>query len=67
MRKPKHDPVPAAELKGWRERHGWTAVVAAAMLNTPFDTYRGWEKTDSRAPGVVKLAMQALDTQFPLS
>jgi DNA-binding transcriptional regulator YiaG len=67
MRKPKIDPVPAAELCAWRERHGWTSVVAAAMLNTPFDTYRGWEKPDARAPGVTKLAMQQLDAQFPLS
>lgn len=56
--------VMAAELKAWRERHCWTAVIAAAMLNTPFDTYRGWEKY--RAPGVVRVAMETLDKLYPV-
>lgn len=51
----------ADELWRWRERLGWTQAQAAAALNTPLGTYRGWEQGRYPAPGLIDVACRKIE------
>lgn len=56
----------SADLVAWRQRMGWSQVVAAAALETPLNTYTGWEQRRRHVnglPGVVSVTCRLLEGQ----
>jgi DNA-binding transcriptional regulator YiaG len=53
--------VTAVQLADWRNRMGWTQAEAAAALNTPLGTYRGWEQGRHPAPGMIDVVCRELE------
>ena len=52
--------ITGSELTLWRKSLGWTRRKAADELNTPFWTYRTWERRKTALPGVVAVAVHLL-------
>ena len=50
-----------ADLKAWRQRHGYDQPAAAAALRTPLGTYRNWEQGRGPIPEIVGALCEALD------
>lgn len=51
----------ADQLTKWRHRMSWTQAEAAAALNTPLGTYRGWEQGRFPAPGLIDVACREIE------
>lgn len=51
----------ADQLTEWRHRMGLTQAEAAAALNTPLGTYRGWEQGRHPAPGLIDVACREIE------
>lgn len=54
----------SANLIAWRQRMGWSQVVAAVALETPLNTYTGWEQGRRHAdglPGIISIACRLLE------
>lgn len=54
MNRTKQKPkITAAQLKAWRLSRQLSQTDAAKELKTPWRTYVGWERKESRIPGAV--------------
>ena len=49
------------ELKNYREALGLSITAMAEKLNTPRGTYLKWERGERRVPGIVSVALLAIE------
>ena len=49
------------ELKNYREVLGLSITAMAEKLNTPRGTYLKWERGERRVPGIVSVALLAIE------
>ena len=54
--------ITGEDLTRWRKSMGWTRERAATELNTNCWTYRYWERKKGFLPGIVAVAIRAVDS-----
>lgn len=54
----------AKELRKQRRLLGLKQTELAALLHTPYGTYVKWENGDRRVPGLLKVALKAVEDEI---